>query len=439
MSRCHESRASTTSLRGSASARAGYRLLAVLAIAGMIATVAITRASDSAWAKNYPSWSDVLNARNNEAAKQAEIAQVSALIKQNQDAVTSTQAIAVQKGADFQKAQQAYDEASFKADQLQKRADAARAKADESKKRAGQMAARLSRVGGGNDVSATLFFDSAKASDLLSTLGMASKITDQSQGVYARATQDRNASQSLTDQANVAKEALKALASTAEQAMTDAQTAADSAAAALQEQQDKSTTLQAQLTALTSATALTEAQYEAGVQAAQAAAAALRRQQAEAAARAAGMGGGGSGVSVSVSASGWTNPVASRGITSNYGPRIAPCSGCSSFHEGVDLAAGCGAYIFAAHAGSVAYAGVYGGYGNYVRIDNGDGVATAYGHIMNGGTLVRTGEQVAAGQAIGHIGSTGESTGCHLHFEVRINGAAINPVPFMSQRGVSLG
>jgi murein DD-endopeptidase MepM/ murein hydrolase activator NlpD len=413
----------------------------VLAIAGMVATVAITQGTGAAWAKDYPSWSDVLNARNNEAAKQGEIAQVSALIKQNQDAVTSTQAVAVQKGADFQKAQEAYDEASFKADQLQQQADAARAKADESKKRAGQMAARLSRVGG-NDVAATLFFDSAKASDLLATLGMASKITDQSEGVYARATQDRNASQSLTDQANVAKEALKALAAAAEQAMADAQTAADAAAAALQEQQDKSATLQAQLATLTSDKIHTEAEFNAGVQARAAAAAALKKQQEEAAAAARAAGapsGGGPSVPASVSPSGWTNPLASRGITSNYGYRVSPCSGCTSFHEGVDLASSCGAYIFATHAGTVAYAGVYGGYGNYVRINHGDSIATAYGHIMDGGTLVRVGQQVSAGEAIAHVGSTGHSTGCHLHYEVRIDGAATNPVPFMAARGVSLG
>jgi murein DD-endopeptidase MepM/ murein hydrolase activator NlpD len=411
------------------------RLLAVLAIIGMVATVSVVASNDAAWAKDYPSWADVLAARNNEAAKQVEIGRVKALIKQNEEAVASTQAVAAQKGEDFQKAQQAYDEAAFKAEQLQQQADAAKATAAESQKRAGQMAARLARVGG-NDVSTTLFFNGDKASDLLSTLGMASKITDQSEGVYAKAVQDQNNAQSRTDQANVAKEALKALAAAAEQAMVEAQAAADAAAAALQEQQDKDATLQAQLATLTSDKIHTEAEYGEGVRVREAAAAALRKKQAEEAAAAAAAGGGG-GAGGQISGD-WARPAGGY-ISSNYGGRVAPCSGCSSFHEGVDLAAGCGAPIYAAHAGTVAYAGLYGGYGNYIRINHGGGITTAYGHIVDGGILVRSGQQVAVGQVIARVGSTGHSTGCHLHFEVRINGTPTNPVSFMSARGISLG
>jgi murein DD-endopeptidase MepM/ murein hydrolase activator NlpD len=415
------------------------RLLAVLAIIGMVATVSVVASNDAAWAKDYPSWADVLAARNNEAAKQVEIGRVKALIKQNEEAVASTQAVAAQKGEDFQKAQQAYDEAAFKAEQLQQQADAAKATAAESQKRAGQMAARLARVGG-NDVSTTLFFNGDKASDLLSTLGMASKITDQSEGVYAKAVQDQNNAQSRTDQANVAKEALKALAAAAEQAMVEAQAAADAAAAALQEQQDKDATLQAQLATLTSNKIHTEAEYGEGVRVREAAAAALRKKQAEeaaAAAAAAAAAGGGGGAGGQISGD-WARPAGGY-ISSNYGARVAPCAGCSSFHEGVDLAAGCGAPIYAAHAGTVAYAGLYGGYGNYIRINHGGGITTAYGHIVDGGILVRSGQQVAVGQVIARVGSTGHSTGCHLHFEVRINGTPTNPVSFLSARGISLG
>jgi murein DD-endopeptidase MepM/ murein hydrolase activator NlpD len=411
------------------------RLLAVLAIIGMVATVSVVASNDAAWAKDYPSWADVLAARNNEAAKQVEIGRVKALIKQNEEAVASTQAVAAQKGEDFQKAQQAYDEAAFKAEQLQQQADAAKATAAESQKRAGQMAARLARVGG-NDVSTTLFFNGDKASDLLSTLGMASKITDQSEGVYAKAVQDQNNAQSRTDQANVAKEALKALAAAAEQAMVEAQAAADAAAAALQEQQDKDATLQAQLATLTSNKIHTEAEYGEGVRVREAAAAALRKKQAEEAAAAAAAGGGG-GAGGQISGD-WARPAGGY-ISSNYGARVAPGAGCSSFHEGVDLAAGCGAPIYAAHAGTVAYAGLYGGYGNYIRINHGGGITTAYGHIVDGGILVRSGQQVAVGQVIARVGSTGHSTGCHLHFEVRIDGTPTNPVSFMSARGISLG
>ena len=116
---------------------------------------------------------------------------------------------------------------------------------------------------------------------------MASKITDQSAGVYAKAVQDQNNAQSRTDQANVAKEFLKALKEAAEQAMVEAQAAADAAAAALRRQQDKDATLQAQLATLTSDKIHTEAEYGEGVRVREAAAAALRKKQAEEAAAAA--------------------------------------------------------------------------------------------------------------------------------------------------------
>jgi murein DD-endopeptidase MepM/ murein hydrolase activator NlpD len=112
---------------------------------------------------------------------------------------------------------------------------------------------------------------------------------------------------------------------------------------------------------------------------------------------------------------------------------------CSSgFHEGVDLADGCGTNIYAAHSGTVVYAGYNGGYGNYVRIDHGGGIGTGYGHIRNGGIHVRYGQQVTVGQVIASEGNTGNSFGCHLHFEVYVNGRTVNPVPFMAARGISV-
>jgi murein DD-endopeptidase MepM/ murein hydrolase activator NlpD len=86
------------------------------------------------------------------------------------------------------------------------------------------------------------------------------------------------------------------------------------------------------------------------------------------------------------------------------------------------------------------YAGPYGGYGNYIRIDNSDGTGygTGYGHIVNGGILVKAGEQVGVGQNIAKVGSTGWSTGCHLHFEVYSGGTTTDPVPFMRKQGIEL-
>jgi len=110
----------------------------------------------------------------------------------------------------------------------------------------------------------------------------------------------------------------------------------------------------------------------------------------------------------------------------------------STFHEGVDLAPGCDAPIVAAASGKVVYAGRNGGYGNYIKIDHGGGIGTGYGHIRDGGIYVRVGQQVSAGQQIAAVGNTGNSFGCHLHFECYVNGATTNPVPFMAQRGISV-
>jgi murein DD-endopeptidase MepM/ murein hydrolase activator NlpD len=106
------------------------------------------------------------------------------------------------------------------------------------------------------------------------------------------------------------------------------------------------------------------------------------------------------------------------------------------FHYGVDLALPCGKPFYAAHAGTVTLSGVQNGYGNVIYIDHGNGFETIYGHASK--RLVVTGQKVAAGQLIALIGSTGFSTGCHLHFEVNVNGQHTDPMKFMLQHGVDV-
>jgi murein DD-endopeptidase MepM/ murein hydrolase activator NlpD len=118
-------------------------------------------------------------------------------------------------------------------------------------------------------------------------------------------------------------------------------------------------------------------------------------------------------------------PVAGR-ITSLFGLRRHPILGYRRMHSGVDFGARWGAPIFAATAGIVAYAGRHGGHGNYVRLDHGGGVGTGYAHMSR--IAVSPGTPVRAGQVIGYVGSTGLSTGPHLHFEAYRNGRAINPL-----------
>lgn len=105
-------------------------------------------------------------------------------------------------------------------------------------------------------------------------------------------------------------------------------------------------------------------------------------------------------------------------------------------HTGLDLAAGWGTPYYAAHAGTVILARWNGGYGYNIQIDHGNGITTVYGHSSK--LLVKEGQHVEAGQVIGLVGDTGYSFGDHLHFEVRINDKAIDPIPFMLAHGVDI-
>jgi murein DD-endopeptidase MepM/ murein hydrolase activator NlpD len=123
-------------------------------------------------------------------------------------------------------------------------------------------------------------------------------------------------------------------------------------------------------------------------------------------------------------------PVENINYTSNFGYRIDPFTGHQSFHEGVDFAAETGTPINAAASGKVIYSETHSAYGKTVDIDHGNGLVTRYAHASE--LLVKEGELVVRGQRIAKVGSTGRSTGPHLHFEVRLNGAPQNPSRFLS-------
>jgi murein DD-endopeptidase MepM/ murein hydrolase activator NlpD len=123
-------------------------------------------------------------------------------------------------------------------------------------------------------------------------------------------------------------------------------------------------------------------------------------------------------------------PVKTAAFTSGYGVRSDPFRGGAAMHAGIDLAGPHGTPIYATADGTVTNAGWNsGGYGNLIKVDHGRGIETRYGHLAQ--MLVRDGQPVKRGQLIGRMGSTGRSTGNHLHYEVRIDGRAVNPIPFM--------
>ncbi|MDE1921898.1 MAG: peptidoglycan DD-metalloendopeptidase family protein [Gammaproteobacteria bacterium] len=123
------------------------------------------------------------------------------------------------------------------------------------------------------------------------------------------------------------------------------------------------------------------------------------------------------------------SPVKTGWISSYFGDRSDPFTGFTEFHKGLDIAAPEGTHVDAVGAGLVTWAGPRSGYGNMVEINHGNGLATRYCH--NEKLLVRVGDLVHKGEEIALLGSTGRSTGPHLHFEVLKNGAAVNPLPYV--------
>ena len=124
------------------------------------------------------------------------------------------------------------------------------------------------------------------------------------------------------------------------------------------------------------------------------------------------------------------NPAPGHSITSRYGNRIDPFLGRLALHAGIDFQAETGQDVKATGAGKVTIAGLSAGYGNMVEIDHGQGISTRYGHMSK--ILVKEGDTIAAGDIIGRAGSTGRSTGPHVHYEVRRNGDPIDPIHFLN-------
>ena len=167
----------------------------------------------------------------------------------------------------------------------------------------------------------------------------------------------------------------------------------------------------------------------------------LEAERAAAAAAAAAAAGGGDGGSTGSGAAAYANgtfifPVATYSyISSRFGERIHPITGELKNHNGMDIAANSGTAVYAADGGKVVLAEWYGGYGNCIMIEHGNCYKTLYGHLSYIG--VKNGQYVNQGDTIGQVGSTGNSTGPHLHFEVYSNGSRIDPEQFYSGLNIS--
>jgi murein DD-endopeptidase MepM/ murein hydrolase activator NlpD len=133
-----------------------------------------------------------------------------------------------------------------------------------------------------------------------------------------------------------------------------------------------------------------------------------------------------------------TTPVDGYRISSGFGMRKHPVLGYNRMHKGMDFAAPRGTPIYAAGDGTIARIGRNGGYGNYIRINHGKGYATAYAHMRRFGRGMRSGKRVKQGSVIGYVGTTGRSTGPHLHYEVLVNGKQVNPHSIKTTPGSQL-
>lgn len=394
--------------------RGGMIALGAAGVAGIVA-VPLTAHADS-----YPSWSDVLKARSNVKAKAAEIAKLKELLAKSQAAADAAQKVAEQKGTEYQTAQARVDAANERLKTIEKQVKADEQRAADAKQRAGQLAAQLSRTGGA-DLETTLLLSGtdASATDFLGRLGSLSKLTESNSAIADEAAASKNAAAATQAQMQQVKNELVDLKEKARIAFRQAVDASAAANAKVQQEQAQQVELQARLDALQATSDSVARRYQAGV--------AARR-----AAQVAGAGG-------AVNGAGWANPAGAGPITGVFGPRPDQPAGANYFHRGTDIGVAYGSPIYAAHAGTVTYAGWFGTYGYWIEINDGDGIQTGYAHIRPGGIFVRVGQHVSAGQNIASVGQTGAATGPHLHFEVRLNEVAVNAQPFMAARGIILG
>jgi murein DD-endopeptidase MepM/ murein hydrolase activator NlpD len=374
----------------------------------------------SAQADSYPTWGDVQRARKNVTLKAREITRVKGLLAKSKAAAEAAQKVAEQRGTEYQTAQARVDTANQRLKTIEKQVEADDKRAAEAKQRAGQLAAQLSRTGGA-DVETTLLLSGtdASATDFLGRLGSLSKLTESNGAIAEEASASKNAAEATQAQMQQVKEELTALKEKARLALQAAVQASEAANAQVQKEQAQQVELQALLDALEAKSDRLAQQYRAGV-------------TARKAALTAGAGG-------SVNGAGWANPAGAGPITGVFGPRPDQPAGANLFHRGTDIGVPYGSPIYAAHAGTVVYAGWFGTYGYWIEVDDGDGIQTGYAHIRPGGIFVRVGQRVGAGQNIASVGQTGAATGPHLHFEVRLHEVAVNAQPFMAARGIVLG
>jgi murein DD-endopeptidase MepM/ murein hydrolase activator NlpD len=396
-----------------------FRVLAAALALALIPLLGGLAPTQAAVAADYPSWEDVVAAKRNEAQAKALSASLNNQLQGLQDEAQRTQDEADAKGALLAEAQDAFDKQNIETQALLDQTAAAEAAAKQAYSVAAQIIAEMSKSGSGTDLTPQLFTTPGSPDVLLDRLEINRVIGDRYADLYAEAIELRNRADALAAQAEVAQALLEELRVKREAAFQVAQEAAIAAATKLEQTQKDIAALRERIDYLAGVSTTMSAEYSAGIKAQW-----------------------GENAGGQISASGWSRPVSGGYITSNYGTRIDPITHrAGAWHTGTDIGGvGCGATIYAAHSGVVTYAGWYGSWGYYVAIDHLDGTGSGYAHMPSGGIGVSIGQEVDPGQPIGKVGTTGYSTGCHLHFMVRVGGNVntTDPVPFMRGQGITL-
>lgn len=414
--------------------------LAACAIgAGML--VGSQLGSTPAQALDLPTWDDVQAAKQNQSTANDKVAEIEKLIADGEKELDRLRNLHASTIEELHAAEDALEAASIKTANLEEQAEASRKEADEAADRAGVLVAQMYRSGG-VDRSVEMFLDSdgSTADALLDRMASMSKATERNTTLSGEAEQAANTADTLGKQAEAAAAEREVLRQKQQEKEQAAAVAVAGQGEKVQKQEAQQKTLKTQLAALKDKTTKTVAGYEERLRIEEEQRRAeeeRRRKEAEEAARLwaeqqaqQNQGGGGGGVppggggdtggglppgggGSTGSSNGWVYPTSGWYVSEGFRPPGRPD------HTGIDLATGCGTPIVAAMGGTVA--STYwdgGGGGNMVTVNHPNGWQTRYAHMIEW-AVVAPGQPVGPGQVLGYVGSTGASSGCHLHFEMR--------------------
>ena len=383
-----------------------------------------TRADDAQAVslKSLPTWADVQKAKKNARTATAKVAEIKQLLAQSEVELKQLQDASAAAADRATQARNAAQLAAAKVELLDSQAKQSKKEADAATRQASSLVSQMYRSGG-VDRSLELFLetDGDTADALLERLASMEKATERNTAVSEKAEQAKNTAESLGQQAEVARGERKKLSDKADAEEAAAAQAAAAQATKLQAQYDQQDVLKAQLAALLDTKAKTVDGYQERLKREEE----IRRKAEEEAKKNAnngnngGGGGGGGGGGNQGGNNGWIRPVSGGYISTYY-------MGYPG-HYAVDIAEPCGTPIHAAKSGTISFLGWGGNYGNFTAINHGGGYTTRYAHQIR--FAVSYGQHVSQGQIIGYVGTTGNSTGCHLHYEVLVNGAFQNPIP----------